>query len=173
MTTTKGPTRRALMRGAAFAGAGTILPATTLARSVPKYGETEYRYEVSRSDAEWQALLDEHEYNILREGGTEFPQSDPKWNDYADGTFTCRGCDLPLYDAGAKYDSGTGWPSFFESLPDAVGTRTDRRYVFQVRTEVHCRRCGGHLGHIFDDGPEPTGKRHCLNGLSLVFVAAG
>ncbi|MBD3624236.1 MAG: peptide-methionine (R)-S-oxide reductase MsrB [Rhodobacteraceae bacterium] len=130
-------------------------------------------FEICRSEAEWRARLSEAEYLVLREEDTERPYSSPLNDETRPGTYHCRGCDLPLYDAGAKYDSGTGWPSFFESLPDAVGTRTDRRYVFQVRTEVHCRRCGGHLGHIFDDGPEPTGKRHCLNGLSLVFVAAG
>jgi ribosomal protein S14 len=81
-------------------------------------------------------------------------------------------CDLPVYDSAAKYDSGTGWPSFFRSLPDAVRTKEDRKFIFQVRTEVHCRRCGSHLGHIFDDGPAPTGKRHCLNGLSLTFEPA-
>ena len=185
MTTTKGPTRRALMRGAAFAGAGTILPATTLARSVPKYGETEYRYEVSRSDAEWQALLDEHEYNILREGGTEFPQSDPKWNDYADGTFTCRGCDLPLYISDWRARVDLGWMFFHHALTDAVLTGTDRGSPYgggsdteamggpdnpkRTLIEVHCRRCGSHLGHVvkIEDN-----LLHCINGTSLGFTAS-
>ena len=130
-------------------------------------------YEICRSEAEWRARLTENEYLVMREEETERPYTSPLNEESRSGTFHCRGCDLPLYSSTAKYDSGTGWPSFFESLPNAVGTKEDRKFIFQVRTEVHCRRCGSHLGHIFDDGPEPTGKRHCLNGLSLAFVAAG
>jgi peptide-methionine (R)-S-oxide reductase len=114
--------------------------------------------------------LSENEFLVLREEETERPFTSSLNEETRPGTYHCRGCDLPLYDAAAKYDSGTGWPSFFDSLPNAVRTREDRKFIFQVRTEVHCRRCGGHLGHIFDDGPAPTGKRHCLNGLSLSFV---
>lgn len=127
-------------------------------------------YEICRSEREWRALLSENEFLVLREEETERPFTSPLNEEGRPGTFHCRGCDLPLYDATAKYDSGTGWPSFFESLPNAVRTKEDRKFILQVRTEVHCRRCGGHLGHIFDDGPEPTGKRHCLNGLSLTFA---
>ncbi|MBD3738921.1 MAG: peptide-methionine (R)-S-oxide reductase MsrB [Pseudomonas balearica] len=129
-------------------------------------------FEICLSDAEWRARLSENEYLVLREEDTERPHTSPLNKETRAGTYHCRGCDLPLYGADAKYDSGTGWPSFFQSLPNAVGTKEDRKFIFQVRTEVHCRRCGGHLGHIFDDGPEPTGKRHCLNGLSLAFVPA-
>lgn len=129
-------------------------------------------FEICLSDAEWRARLTENEFLVMREEETERPYTSPLNDEVRAGLYHCRGCDLPLYDSSAKYDSGTGWPSFFESLPDAIGTREDRRFVFQVRTEAHCRRCGSHLGHIFDDGPEPTGKRHCLNGLSLTFVAA-
>jgi peptide-methionine (R)-S-oxide reductase len=114
----------------------------------------------------------ENEYLVLREEETERPFTSPLNAERRIGTYACRGCALPVYASDAKYDSGTGWPSFFESLPDAIRTREDRRLIFQVRTEVHCRRCGGHFGHVFDDGPEPTGKRHCLNGLSLEFVPA-
>lgn len=130
-------------------------------------------YEICRTEGEWRARLTEAEYLVLREEETERPYTSPLNDEKRAGTYQCRGCDLPVYAAAAKYDSGTGWPSFFESLPNAIGTKEDRRFIFQVRTEVHCRRCGSHLGHIFDDGPEPTGKRHCLNGLSLAVVPAG
>lgn len=128
-------------------------------------------FEVTRSDAEWRAMLTPLQYKVMRQEGTERAGSSPLDKNYAAGTYHCRGCDLPLYSSKAKYDSGTGWPSFFRSLPNAVGTAKDRKLIY-VRTEVHCRRCGSHLGHIFDDGPAPTGKRHCLNGVSLVFKPA-
>ncbi|MEO1640267.1 MAG: peptide-methionine (R)-S-oxide reductase MsrB [Pseudomonadota bacterium] len=127
-------------------------------------------FEVTRTEAEWRAMLTDIEYRVMREEGTERAGSSPLDKNYADGTYHCRGCDLAIYSSQAKYDSGTGWPSFYESLPGAVGTKPDRKLLY-VRTEVHCRRCGSHLGHIFDDGPQPTGKRHCLNGVSLVFRA--
>ena len=130
-------------------------------------------FEICRSEAQWRARLSDDEYLVLREEETEQPYTSPLNEETRPGTYQCRGCDLPVYGAEAKYDGETGWPSFFESLPNAVRTKEDRRFIFQVRTEVHCRRCGGHLGHIFDDGPEPTGKRHCLNGLSLSFAPAG
>jgi peptide-methionine (R)-S-oxide reductase len=126
-------------------------------------------FEIRRSDAEWRDLLSPAEYEILREEGTEPPDSSSLNDEARVGTYHCRGCDLPLYRSDSKYDSGTGWPSFHSALPGAIGTREDRSFIFQVRTEVHCRRCGSHLGHVFDDGPEPTGKRHCLNGLALAF----
>ncbi|PRY78370.1 peptide-methionine (R)-S-oxide reductase [Yoonia maritima] len=128
-------------------------------------------FEVTRSDSEWRAMLTDIQYQVMREEATERSGSSPLDKNYADGTYVCRGCDLPLYPSETKYDSGTGWPSFYESLPNAIGTKEDRK-LFSVRTECHCRRCGSHLGHIFDDGPQPTGKRHCLNGVSLVFRAA-
>lgn len=129
------------------------------------------RFEVMRSDAEWRALLTPLEYKVMRREGTERAGSSPLDRNYAEGTYLCRGCDLPVYSSKAKFDSGTGWPSFWQSLPDAVRTRPDDT-LFTRRTEVHCRRCGSHFGHIFDDGPAPTGKRHCLNGVSLVFRPA-
>lgn len=129
------------------------------------------QFEVKRSDAEWRAMLSKLEYKVMRREGTERAGSSPLDKNYAPGTYRCRGCDLPVYSSKAKFDSGTGWPSFWQSLPNAVGTKDDRK-LFVTRTEVHCRRCGSHFGHIFDDGPEPTGKRHCVNGVSLVFNAA-
>ena len=128
-------------------------------------------FEITRSEAEWRALLTDAQYSVMREEATERAGSSPLDNNYAEGTYYCRGCDLALYPSSTKYDSGTGWPSWYQSLPNAVGTKADRR-LLSVRTEVHCRRCGSHLGHVFDDGPAPTGKRHCLNGVSLVFRSA-
>lgn len=128
-------------------------------------------FEITRTDAEWKALLTPAQYKVMRREGTERPFSSPLDKNYAAGIYECRGCALPLYSSAHKFDSGTGWPSFYQSLPGAVGTKADRKLLVR-RTEVHCRRCGSHLGHIFDDGPAPTGKRHCLNGVSLVFKAA-
>ncbi len=128
-------------------------------------------FEVTRSDAEWRAMLSAVEYRVMREEGTERAGSSPLDKVYDPGIFHCRGCDLALYSSEHKYDSGTGWPSFWQSLPDAIGTKSDYKLLLP-RTECHCRRCGSHLGHIFNDGPAPTGKRHCLNGVSLVFKRA-
>jgi len=128
-------------------------------------------FEVTRSDAEWKAMLNDLQYKVMRKQGTERAGSSPLDKNYSPGTYQCRGCDLPVYSSKHKYDSGTGWPSFYKSLPNAVRTMDDR-FLLSVRTEVHCRRCGSHFGHIFDDGPKPTGKRHCLNGASLKFIAA-
>lgn len=125
-------------------------------------------FEVTRSPAEWRAMLTDLEYEVMREEATERAFSSPLDKETRTGTYHCKGCNLPLYSSAHKYDSGTGWPSFWQSLPNAVGTKPDRS-LFATRTEVHCRRCGSHLGHIFDDGPQPTGKRHCLNGVSLSF----
>ncbi len=128
-------------------------------------------FEVERTDAEWRAMLSPLEYKVMRKAGTERAGSSPLDKNYEAGTYVYRGCDLPLYSSEHKFDSGTGWPSFWQALPNAIETKPDRT-IWGVHTECHCRRCGSHLGHIFDDGPKPTGKRHCINGVSLRFVAA-
>ncbi|KGI78794.1 peptide-methionine (R)-S-oxide reductase MsrB [Oleiagrimonas soli] len=118
--------------------------------------------------AQWRARLTPAQFHILREAGTEAPFSSPLDHETRAGLYRCAGCDLPLYSSTAKYDSGTGWPSFWKPLPDAIATRRDAS-LLMLRTEVHCRRCGGHLGHVFRDGPPPTGLRYCMNGLALQF----
>ena len=128
-------------------------------------------FEVTKTEVEWKELLTREQFMVLREENTEPPNSSPLLDEHRKGTFACAGCDLSLYSSEAKYDSGTGWPSFFDVLPDAVGEKEDDT-LFTKRTEVHCRRCGGHLGHVFDDGPQPTGLRYCMNGLALKFVPA-
>jgi len=132
----------------------------------PKHAEQSF--EVTKSDAEWKAQLSPESYRVLREHGTERAGTSPLDKEYGKGTFLCAGCGLPLFASDAKFDSRTGWPSFWRPLDNAIGTSTDRGF-FMVRTEVHCRRCGGHLGHVFDDGPPPTGLRYCMNGVSLSF----
>ena len=126
------------------------------------------KFEVEKTDAEWRAQLTPQQYEILRKHGTERPGSSPLLKEKRKGIFACAGCDLPLFASETKFESGTGWPSFWRPLDNAVATRDDRAYMM-VRTEVHCRRFGGHLGHVFDDGPKPTGLRYCMNGLSLTF----
>ena len=123
------------------------------------------------TDEQWRRILTPEQYRVLRRKGTERAGSSPLNAEKRAGTFHCAGCDLPVYSSKAKFESGTGWPSFWESIDDAVRTSVDRSF-FMIRTEVHCRRCGGHLGHIFDDGPPPTGKRHCINGVALKFKEA-
>jgi peptide-methionine (R)-S-oxide reductase len=133
-------------------------------------GATE-SFEITKTDAEWRALLTPAQYRVLREEGTERAGSSPLDKEYRAGTFFCAGCDQPIYSSKTKFDSGTGWPSFYKPLPNAVGTKADWGLLGK-RTEVHCRRCGGHLGHVFNDGPKPTGKRYCMNGLAMVFRPA-
>lgn len=129
------------------------------------------KFQVNHTPAEWRKLLGAARYDVLREQGTERPFSSPLLNEHRRGTFTCAGCALPLYSSTTKFESHTGWPSFYAALPNAVVTKSDTSLLMD-RTEEHCRRCGGHLGHVFDDGPKPTGKRHCINGLSLNFRPA-
>ena len=128
-------------------------------------------FEVSHSDAQWREQLTPEQYRILREEGTERPYSSPLNAEHRAGTFACAGCQLPLFASSTKFESHTGWPSFWAPLANAVGQRTDRTYGM-LRKEIHCRRCGGHLGHVFDDGPAPTGLRYCMNGAAMTFTAA-
>ena len=128
---------------------------------------------VEKSEAEWRSLLTPEQYRVLREAGTERAFSGKYWDNHAAGRYRCAGCGLDLFDSADKFESGTGWPSFTRPLtPESVATRRDRSF-FMVRTEVHCPRCGGHLGHVFDDGPEPTGQRYCMNSAALDFEPAG
>jgi len=128
-------------------------------------------FEVTRSEAEWRKLLSPEQFHVLRQHGTERPWTSPLNKEYGRGTYVCAGCELPLFASDTKFDSGTGWPSFWAPIEGAIGTSVDTAF-FMKRTEVHCRRCGGHLGHVFDDGPKPTGLRYCINGVSLKFNPA-
>jgi peptide-methionine (R)-S-oxide reductase len=133
--------------------------------------KSEGTFEVTKTEEEWRAILTPEQYAVLREHDTEVAGSSPLNAEKRSGSFHCAGCDLPAYSSETKYESGTGWPSFWAAMDGAVGTQEDNSF-FMSRTEVHCARCGGHFGHIFDDGPQPTGKRHCLNGLALTFHPA-
>jgi peptide-methionine (R)-S-oxide reductase len=128
-------------------------------------------YAVTHSDAEWRKLLTPEQYQIMRKHGTEMPGSCALLHEKRPGTFRCAACDQPLFASKLKFESGTGWPSFYQPLENAVGKTEDRTFGMS-RTEVHCRRCGGHLGHVFDDGPKPTGLRYCMDGFALVFHPA-
>jgi len=136
----------------------------------PLFAADEGTFEFTLTEEEWRARLSPQAYAVLREEDTERPFTSPLNDEKREGVFACAGCDLPLFDSATKYDSGTGWPSFFQPIDDAIRTKSDIS-IFGIRTEVHCRRCGGHLGHVFEDGPQPTGLRYCMNGVSLKFIA--
>ena len=125
-------------------------------------------FEVTHTDDEWRKLLKPNQYAVLRREGTERPFTSPLNDEHRTGRFACAGCALDLFSSATKFESGTGWPSFWQPLPNAVGERRDST-LGMARTEVHCRRCGGHLGHVFNDGPKPTGLRYCMNGLAMTF----
>jgi peptide-methionine (R)-S-oxide reductase len=152
--------------------AGSVLLGSAMAVGGRARAAAEAPFKVVHTDAEWRAKLTPAQYDVLRHEGTEAPQSSPLDHQFAPGRYLCAGCALPLFESSTKFDSGTGWPSFYAPLPDAVQTRTDGS-LFMQRTEVHCSQCGGHLGHVFDDGPKPTGLRYCMNGVALSFVPAG
>lgn len=127
------------------------------------------QFEVSKTEQEWQQVLSPEQFYVLRKHGTERAGTSPLDKNYADGIYRCAGCGNPLFQSTTKFNSGTGWPSFFQPIEGAVETTTDRSF-FMTRVEVHCAKCGGHLGHVFNDGPAPTGQRYCMNGVSLEFV---
>ncbi|MBS0254989.1 MAG: peptide-methionine (R)-S-oxide reductase MsrB [Proteobacteria bacterium] len=152
-------TRRRLIAGATVTAA--LFTGTALASPFP----------LTLPEAEWRRRLTAEQFRVLRQKATEYPGTSPLLKEHRKGRFVCAADGNPLFDAATKYESGTGWPSFWKPLPGAVGTSTDWE-VGYPRTEVHCSRCGGHLGHVFDDGPKPTGKRYCMNGVALKFVPA-
>jgi len=156
----------------AIAGVGLGLApvAAWLGRSetVETSAMTESRFPVQKTDAEWRSALTPEQYRVLRARGTERAFTSPLNNEKRPGSFVCAACGQPLFDSKTKYESGTGWPSFWKPLDNAVGTTVDRTF-FMVRTEVHCANCGSHLGHVFPDGPRPTGQRYCMNGVAMKF----
>lgn len=156
-------TRRGLM----LSGAGGLAAALFLARQ-PASSEESFPFTLS--DAEWRKRLTMQQYRVLRQAGTERPFSSPLNDEHRRGTFACAGCEQDLFSSTTKFDSGTGWPSFWAPLPKAVGEERDVS-MGMVRTEIHCSNCGGHLGHVFDDGPKPTGLRYCMNGVAMTFKA--
>ncbi len=159
-------TRRFALTGSAIGLAAAAISAGW--RSPSHAAET---FEVSYGDAEWRKRLTPDQYAVLRQSGTEQPFTSPLLHEERKGLFACMGCDLDLFSSTTKFDSGTGWPSFWAPIEKAVGEERDTSYGM-VRTAVHCRRCGGHLGHVFSDGPKPTGLRYCMNGVALAFKPA-
>jgi peptide-methionine (R)-S-oxide reductase len=152
-----------------LAGAGAVAVLAGLRWLAGSNVEAAGAFEIERSDSEWRRLLTRPQYEVLRLHRTEVPGTSPLNHETRKGIYGCAACELPLFSSETKYDSKTGWPSFYRPLPNAVGTKPD--YALLVRrTEVHCRRCGGHLGHVFDDGPPPTGLRYCINGVAMTFT---
>ncbi len=132
---------------------------------------TSEKFEIEKTEDEWRKILTPEQFNVLRKHGTERAGTSILDKEYGKGTFVCAGCDLPLFVSDTKFNSGTGWPSFNDPIPGAIATSVDKM-LFATRTEVHCSRCGGHLGHVFEDGPKPTGLRYCMNGISMKFISA-
>lgn len=163
--------RQLLGRFLAYGAAALAVPVIAACNSAAQSKPAKRRFAVSYSDAEWKKRLTPSQYYVLRQEGTERAGSSPLDREKRKGVFHCAGCDQALFSSATKYDSGTGWPSFYAPLKGMVGTSTDYRLGY-ARTEVHCSRCGGHLGHVFDDGPKPTGKRYCMNGVAMKFKAA-
>lgn len=153
--------------GLAVAGFGFLRPGTSMTAEA-----AEGKFEVSLSEAEWRKKLTPEQFAVLRQEGTERAFTSPLNDEHRTGTFACAGCDLPVFSSDTKFDSGTGWPSFYAPIEGNVETKADHS-LFMERTECHCRRCGGHLGHVFNDGPQPTGQRWCINGVALNFEPLG
>jgi peptide-methionine (R)-S-oxide reductase len=162
---------RAMMSRRTFtlAGLGSALAASPAVFGVKAADKPGKVFEVTKTEAEWRKQLSPEAFKVLREHGTERAFTSPLDKVYDPGMYNCAGCDLPLFASTTKYDSRTGWPSFWKPLDNAIGTTVDKSFLI-TRTEVHCRRCGGHLGHVFDDGPPPTRLRYCMNGVALKFV---
>ncbi len=155
-------------RQSLFAGLGGFSFIDTAQLGLASGAKAAGEFEVAHSDSEWKKLLTPNQYAVLRQAATERPFSSPLDHEKRPGTFACAGCDLPVFSSTTKFDSGTGWPSFWAPLENAIGTTDDKSFGM-IRTAVHCRRCGGHLGHVFKDGPPPTGLRYCMNGVAMTF----
>ncbi len=156
--------RRAVLLGTSALVVSGLMRATSASRAEKKFG-------ITHTEAEWRGMLTPEQYSVLREAGTEYPFTSPLNTEHRKGIFACAGCDLDLFSSDTKFDSGTGWPSFWQPLNAAVGTEKDSSLGVS-RTAVYCSRCGGHLGHVFDDGPLPTGLRYCMNGVAMTFKPA-
>jgi len=161
--------RQFLQAGSAVAFLGAIGALSFGARHA--FAADAATFEVTHTEEEWKKILTPNQFQVLRKEATERPFSSPLNDEHRKGVFHCAGCDLDLYASDTKFESGTGWPSFYQPLQNAIGTKTDSTFGM-ARTAVHCRRCGGHLGHVFNDGPKPTGLRYCMNGLAMKFVPA-
>lgn len=160
--------RRGLLGAASVAAGVALIGGWRLSGGA---AEAKERFEITRTPQQWKKMLSPAQYRVLREEGTERAGSSPLNKEHRRGTYHCAGCALPVFRSQDKFESGTGWPSFTRPISGNVGTKPDNSLFFS-RTEVHCRRCGGHLGHVFDDGPKPTGKRYCMNGVAMTFKAA-
>lgn len=163
-----------LMKKRNFLKASAAIAATACLSPYPRWrasamADSKTQFEIAKTEEEWRKILTPEQFAVLRKHGTERAHTSPLDKQYGKGTYVCAGCDLPLFSSDTKYNSRTGWPSFYDPLENAIETSIDRS-LFMTRVEVHCRRCGGHLGHVFDDGPAPTGKRYCMNGVALKFV---